>query len=392
MRLAALCAAALCSVSLVRADVDAAQLADKAASDTKRRDYKAAADDYRKLLQLGEDSAELRSNLGMVLYLAGNEREALEQFHVALSRKPELAASNLFAGLSLIRLGRPREALSFLKKAEREQPGVAAPVLASGRADVALRNLPEARAAYRKATELEPGNAEAWYGLGIVSRELADGILKQASQESAGEARESREAVARSDLDEAEHSLSRAMSLDPDSTQAHMVLGEAFREAQEFDHSVQEYQRIIDRRPTYAPAYLGLATTYWRFGRTEETLAALRKVLALSPGDPEANGIMASVLLSEHQTTDAKSFAKRALASQADQSIARVTLARIYLSENQPAEALKELQFAAGDDLDGSYHYLLGMTLRKLGQTKEAAIALEKSRQLRAEQSAPSVP
>ena len=393
MRIAALFAVASLNVALLWANVDAAQLAARAASDTRRKDYKAAAEDYLELLQLGEDSAELRSNLGMVLYLSGDDRRALEQFRIALTRKPELAASNLFAGLSLIRLGRSREALTLLEKARHQQPDAIAPLLALGRAEMAFRDLPEARAAYSKATDLEPRSAEAWYGRGIVSRELADGALKQASQgNTVGEARQSEVDAARLDLQDAEQSLSRAMTIDPDSLQAHMVMGEAFRDGQQFDSSVAEYQHVIDAKPNYAPGYLGLATTYWRFGRIDETKATLSKVLSLAPEDPEANGIMAFVLTGERRMTEAKPFAMRALASQADQPVARVALAKIYLSENKPDDALKELRLAAPDDVDGSYHYMLATTLRKVGQEKEAAVALERSKELRARQAVKTLP
>jgi predicted Zn-dependent protease len=138
--------------------------------------------------------------------------------------------------------------------------------------------------------------------------------------------------------------------------------------------------------PSDAPAYLGLANTYWKFGRVQDTMAALAKLLALSPGDPEGNAIMASLLVSEHQMQAAKPFAERAITERPDLSIAHMALAKIYLSENQPSQALPELRKAAPDDTDGSYHYVLAETLRKLGQMQEATIALQKSRQLRQNQ------
>ncbi len=389
MRFLVVAAAALCISGPVLSQSDSEQLAKQAAYDGKRGNYKAAAQDYRQLLQTGADSPELRSNLGMMLYLSGDDQGALKELRIALSGNPELVAANLFAGLSLIRLVRPREALPFLGKAEREQPTAVAPLLALGRANVALRDLPRAREAYKKATGLNPANAEAWYGLGITSRELADQTLHRLTDngQSTSAAKASPQAViARQDLAEAEHALSRAMALDPDSTHAHMILGEAFRAAGQINQSVQEYQAILKTKPDYAPAYLGLANTYWKFGRAPETTASLKKLLALSPGDPEGNAIMASLLVSEHQMQQAKPFAERALARRPDLSVAHMSLAKIYLSDDEPSKALPELEEAAPDDVDGSYHYILAETLRKLGQTKEAAIALQRSRQLRQSQ------
>ncbi|MGI0133851.1 MAG: tetratricopeptide repeat protein, partial [Candidatus Micrarchaeaceae archaeon] len=155
------------------------EIANQAAADGRRGDYTAAANKYRELLQKGADSAELRSNLGMMLYLCGDTPHALKELHVALSRNPKLVAANLFTGRALLRSDRPRKALGFLHKAEEEQPSASAPLLALGRTYIALHDLSQALNVYRKATSIDPGNAEAWYGRGVLSREMAGRILKQ---------------------------------------------------------------------------------------------------------------------------------------------------------------------------------------------------------------------
>jgi cytochrome c-type biogenesis protein CcmH/NrfG len=111
---------------------------------------------------------------------------------------------------------------------------------------------PQLRNAYRKATQVQPDNAEAWYGLGIVSRELADQILHGLTRngQSASAVKASPQAAqAQKDLSEAEQALSRAMTLDPNSTHAHMLLREAFRTAGQLDASVREYQAILQTKP-----------------------------------------------------------------------------------------------------------------------------------------------
>jgi tetratricopeptide (TPR) repeat protein len=128
----------------VFAQFDPERLAHQAAVDGRRGDYQAAAEDYRQLLQTGLNSPELHSNLGMMLYLSGQDRPALQQLRIALSGNSELIAANLFAGLTLLRLNRPREALRFLQEAQLKQSTSVAPLLALGRAHVALRDLPAA--------------------------------------------------------------------------------------------------------------------------------------------------------------------------------------------------------------------------------------------------------
>ena len=68
-------------------------------------DYQKAAKLYRQLIADGTDSPEVRSNLGITLHLAGSNREAMDQFRIALRQNPSLTSANLFAGLTEVDLG-----------------------------------------------------------------------------------------------------------------------------------------------------------------------------------------------------------------------------------------------------------------------------------------------
>src|SRR5689334_9804952 len=70
--------------------------------------YPEAADLYKQLIASGVDSAEVRSNYGVMLYLAGKNSESLDQFRIALRENPKLASANLFAGLAETGVGQPK--------------------------------------------------------------------------------------------------------------------------------------------------------------------------------------------------------------------------------------------------------------------------------------------
>ena len=72
-----------CLAALAQAEDDLRQ----AAAAQERGEYRIAAEAYARALTTGYDSAELRSNYGMALYLAGEDVKALEQFRIALHRK-----------------------------------------------------------------------------------------------------------------------------------------------------------------------------------------------------------------------------------------------------------------------------------------------------------------
>ena len=372
---------------LALAVLNGPDLAQDAREAQKSGDYRRAARDYETLLKT-EPSPELRSNLGVMLYLAGRDREALTQFKLALGEKPSLIASDLFAGLSLLRLGRPREALPFLNKAAIGDPKAAEPQLALGQASLANRQLKLAQDCYRRATELEPGNAEAWYGLGITSRGLAERGLKQASAAGVrGEAIEQspQGLDAKKELAEAQHAMSRAVEIDPDNVKAHMMLAESFRSAGQKDKSVAEYDAILHSHPNFTPALIGKANTYWKFAEVDEAMETIEKVRRLAPDDPEANGILADLLVTRKRYAEAKPLASKALAQRPDFSFVRVALAKIDMEAGNDREAVQELQKAVPDDLDGAWYYLLGRAFRKLGREPEAQMAFAESRKLRSD-------
>jgi Tfp pilus assembly protein PilF len=72
----------------------------------------------------------------------------------------------------------------------------------------------------------------------------------------------------------------------------------------------------------------------------------------------------------------AEPFAREALSLKPDLSSAHVVLAKVYVYRGQSQKALEELQAAEKDDVDGSTHYLIATTLRKLGRPEEGAAAM----------------
>lgn len=345
--------------------------------------YQKAAGLYAKLIASGEDSPEIRSNYGVMLYQAGRDSECLEQLHIALRQNPRLGPANLFAGMALSRGGRWSEALPYLERARRLQPTSVVPALALGSAYTGLRDYGRARQAYLQATQLDADNVDAWYGLGITCRSLADSLLKQSSPGVIPP-------EASSLLHQSLEALTRAVALDPVSPRAHLLMAESLRDSGKFVDALREYQAVLRLNPDDTAALLGLATTYWKSGDPDTALAPLKKVLERLPADPEANGIMANLLVRRGDFKEALPHARKALEGNPNLVQVRFSLAKIYLEQNQPELAVMELRKSAPFDIDGSYHFLLARALRSLGRDAEAAAALEKFKQLRAASERPA--
>jgi tetratricopeptide (TPR) repeat protein len=344
-------------------------------------DYAGAAKLYSQLIASGADSPEIRSNYGIMLHLAGENRKSLEQFRLALRRNPNMAPANLFAGMAEYDLHEYAAALPFLKRAQELAPQTTPPLLALAKAHVALRQYDTANECYSKATSLDPTLAEAWYGVGVTDRTQADELLNRASRSTASRAAATEQA--KQLLNAALTALNRAIELDPNSARTHLIAAEALSDSGRFTDAVNEYQTALKIDPTLAAATLGLATGYWKERQFNQALPLLQQVLEQSPQDPEANGMMADILEHNGDLPSAKHHAEVALAGNPNLIQTRVVLARIYLADKQPALSIAQLQKVIAADPDGSYHFLLFRACRDAGDEKAANAALAEFQRLR---------
>ena len=89
----------------------------------KRGDLATAEKEYRAVLKLNPDLAEVSSNLGLVYYLQRKDDEAIKVFQEALKRKPALVSANLFLGMTYARTNQYDKSIEPLKKAISLHPG-----------------------------------------------------------------------------------------------------------------------------------------------------------------------------------------------------------------------------------------------------------------------------
>lgn len=340
--------------------------------------YGEAAALYRNLIAAGTDSPEIRSNYGMMLQLAGKSREATEQFRVALHANPNLVSANLFNGLAEVALGRPKQAVFYLERASQLDKTRPEPEVGLGKAYVALRDFKNANRAYLEATKRDGNSAEAWYGVGITDRSLAEQKLSHAAR--LGDARAPGTQAL---LDDAYKALKRAAELDPQSARVHLILGESLRDSGKLVEAIPEYESAIRLEPRMEAGYLGLATTYWKQGEWQNAMPPLQRALQLSPRDAEAHAILADLLFRQNDPKDAVEQAATALAGNPKLALPRVVMARIHLANKQPDRAAAELERVSQLDPDGSYHYLLwrAYKLAKKPEQAEAALAEFRRRQ-----------
>jgi len=180
------------------------------------------------------------------------------------------------------------------------------------------------------------------------------------------------------------NALVQAGLAEPNSPRVHVLLGDVYRDRQDFKAAEAEYRKAIELKPRDAAAHMGLAATFHRAFRLDEALPEVRTVLELAPQDPEANYLMADILVFRREFAQAEPYARAALRGDPPR-LPRVhaLLGKIYASQGRTAEAIAELQQAITDDPDGSFHYQIARLYKQVGDENAAGEALKQSEALR---------
>lgn len=88
----------------------------------KDNDYVTAEREYRAVLAIKPNFAEVHMNLGLVYQLHNQIPDAMTEFQRALQLKPALAGANFFLGVDYCKRGEGPKALPYLKAAARQDP------------------------------------------------------------------------------------------------------------------------------------------------------------------------------------------------------------------------------------------------------------------------------
>jgi tetratricopeptide (TPR) repeat protein len=131
-----------------------------------RRDFIAAAESYRKAVELEPSIPELWANLGLMYHESGKPAEAIRSFKEAIRLNPSLFVPQLFLGIEFLGSKTPEAAIPYLEKAENLNPNDLQAAISLGKAYSLLNRADHAADAYYRATQLAPNDGNAWLSLG----------------------------------------------------------------------------------------------------------------------------------------------------------------------------------------------------------------------------------
>ena len=131
------------------------------------------------------------------------------------------------------------------------------------------------------------------------------------------------------------------LSLHPDNSELHMIMGGIYFNAREHNNAIQEYETVIKLEPKRSLAYLYLATIYAeekKYDRAEESFIRL---LEIDPDNITAIYFYGKVLSEMNRFEDAARMYQKAISIRPDLTTAVVDLAALYERQQKIDKAIE---------------------------------------------------
>jgi len=181
---------------------------------------------------------------------------------------------------------------------------------------------------FKRAIDMDPTFAPAYVGLAAASDDLGTVIIGAPPAETRAKALSA---------------VRKALELDPDLVDAHIVLAHLQQEQWHWAEAEAEYRRALELSPNNADAHVGLASWLLCHGRTDEALAWARRGRELDPL-VVSGADMGWILFQSHRYDDAIRELRSALAVQPDDTDALLYLGFALVANNQPGDAIPVLE------------------------------------------------
>ncbi len=207
-------------------------------------------------------------NLGNAYYLSDQPADARPHLQKAADLDKENARAHFLLGQTLHKLDRKDEAAEAYQKALAMMPANSAASTVLGDLQLQSGDKNAALATYRKAVKNQPSYAPGHIGMGEYY------------------------AYQKSDIKTARYHLQNALKLAPDDLRALYNLGYLDMMEGKQRRAKSFFERAVRVNPNFAPAYGNLAFIYNSLGETDVAIEYLRKVLAITPDDPQAKSLL----------------------------------------------------------------------------------------------------
>ncbi len=363
---------------------------------------------YQRARLLQPDDADIAYLLGIALVQAGDDAGATDNLRAALTLNPDYAPARLRLGEVLFKAGAYAEARTLFEALLLQQPDSAwghhrlAQVLA------ALDDQAGAIDSYRRAIERYEDFGPAHYALALAYRDRGETELAQTHMAHYRASPEQTpphvdallEALDALDISATAHvrrarrleqsgqdmaalqELQQAVTVEPQSVEAHSQLVRMYHRFNDVEHAAQHYRAVTAISPNAVMANLEYGSLLAEQGHFAEAAAVFEKVLTANPDHTGAHTLLAQAREELLQPEEAERHYRLALESDPNNRRAALLLGRLLVQAGRNTEADPLLQLAGqGGERDSAFYLQrVAQVYHEAGQRERALTVLEQAR------------
>jgi tetratricopeptide (TPR) repeat protein len=290
--------------------------------------YKEAVPFYLRALALNPKMPELRLNLGLAYFKAGELNSAVRIFtpllHETADGSPEALRLTTLIGLADYGTGAYRAAIPHLKKATAADP----------------QNMP-----FRLMLAHSCLWSKEYQCVLDVYREI--------------------------------------LIFNPESAEADMLAGEAYDEMKNEPRAIEQFQAAVKADPKEPNVHFGYGYLLWRVLKFDEAEKEFRSELANNPEHALALTYLADAEIHLNHSEEAATYLQNAIRVNPSIALAHLDLGVVYRGQGRNDDALRELKAAESLSPDEpQIHWHLGRLYQSMGQKAEARVEFAKTQSL----------
>jgi tetratricopeptide (TPR) repeat protein len=266
LRLLVAGALALASLAAAALNLTAQTTTQKSASDAeiqshfaaaqqaqRQKDYATAEKEYKSVIALAPEFAEVHMNLGLVYQLQNRYPEAMTEFRRALKLKPLLTGANFFLGVDYCKMGEGPKAVPYLKAALKASPTQPEIWLWLATAQELSGDIDAEVATMRQALSSQPKDVDLLYLLGHAYERLG------------------------------KQEVAHMEKVAPESFRKEQFLAESYAASNEWPSAVIHFQNALAAAPHQAGLHVELGEVLLHAGKVNQAAREFAEELQLNP-------------------------------------------------------------------------------------------------------------
>ncbi|MBV9182500.1 MAG: tetratricopeptide repeat protein [Acidobacteria bacterium] len=326
------------------------ELAQDAIQKQRSGDLQGAVPEYQQFLKIHPEATAIHSNLGAALAGLGRFEEAVSEYKVALRQSPALPGARLNLGLAYYKMGHIADAATQLERVHAEDPRNHQAVLLLGDCYLRMGRNKDVIRVLAPDEKKDPGDLAVAYMLGTAyirdkqvepGQVLVDRILRNGDSAEAhlmlGTAKMNIQ-----DFAGARDEFAKAVALNPNLPDVHVLYAQALHLTGDSDQSEEEFKAELGKDPYNFEANLQLGAS----AREEQNLDGAERyfarALATRPGDPGVRYQLALIAIDRQKLDQARQMLETLVRESPQFTEAHVSLSLVYYRLKRPADGKRE--------------------------------------------------